>query len=143
MCYDYSKFDSKITICCIYHIRIQFKIISKEETLKNSATESLAQEFWISYRLLLQFQKINSWASDSLLAAQIFITWPRSYFIWHASPVKTGVRLAHCFSVIITMKYNYYFDVMPSSKMFFTIRVKIMKQLFLIIMISTNLPGVF
>ena len=36
----------------------------------------------------LEFQKINSWASDSLLAAQIFVTWPRPYFVWHDLAVK-------------------------------------------------------
>ena len=56
--YDYSKFDTKITICCLGHIKIQFKKTNKEETLKNSSTESLAPGFWVSYRSLLHFKKL-------------------------------------------------------------------------------------
>ena len=56
--------------------------------MKNYATESFPQGFWMCYRSLLPFQNINSWASDSLLAAQIFVTWPRPYFVWHDSAVK-------------------------------------------------------
>ena len=36
--YDNSKFGTKITICCLVDIRIQFKKINTEESLKNSAT---------------------------------------------------------------------------------------------------------
>ena len=43
--YGYSKFGTKITICRPGNIRIQFEKINREETLKNSATESLAHRF--------------------------------------------------------------------------------------------------
>ena len=43
--YHYSKFGTKITRYCLGDVRIQFKKTNKEETLKNSAAESLAKGF--------------------------------------------------------------------------------------------------
>ena len=56
LCYDYSKFVFKITICCLGNIRIQLKKIKKDETLKNFATILLVQRFWACYRSLLPIQ---------------------------------------------------------------------------------------
>ena len=63
-------------ICCLGDIRIQFKKNKEGRNLKNSVTKSLAQEFWVNWRSLLPFQTLNSFAGDSLLMAQIFVTWP-------------------------------------------------------------------
>ena len=84
LCHDYLKFDAKITI----DIRIQFKKMYKEKTLKDFATELLAQGFRVNCRSLLPFQKNNFSANDSSLAAQIFATLPKPYFNWYISAVK-------------------------------------------------------
>ena len=84
LCHDYSKFGAKIKI----DIRIQFKKMYKEKTLKHFATELLAQGFWVNCRSLLSFQKNNFSASDSSLGAQIFVILPKPYFNWYISAVK-------------------------------------------------------
>ena len=71
--------------------------------------------------------------SDSLLAAQIFMTWPRSYFIWHVSTVKNWSQTC----TLLFYDYNYKIQLLfwrnaIEWKMYFTIREKIIKQLFLI-----------
>lgn len=56
-----------------------------KKTLKDFATELLAQGFRVSCRSLLSFQKNNFSANDS---SQIFVTLPKPYFNWYISAVK-------------------------------------------------------
>ena len=84
-----------------------------------------------SYRSFQQFQKINFWANDSSLAAHIFMTSPRPYFNWHVSAVKN--RSQTC--TLLFNDFNYEIKLLfwhndIEWKMHFTIREKIMKQLF-------------
>ena len=86
-----------------------------------------------SYRSLLLSPKVNFSASDSSLAAQIFMAWPRPFFIWDVSAIKNWGQTCP----LLFNDWNYKITLRFCCngiewKMCFTIREKIMKQLLLI-----------
>ena len=72
-------------------------------------------------------------ASDSSLAAQTFMTWPRAYFNWHFSAIKNWGQT--CLLLFNDYKYEIKLLFWRNDiewKICFIIREKTMKQLFLI-----------
>ena len=85
--YDYLTFGTKITICFLGDIRIQFKRINKKPWKILQLNHS-HKGLWIAIDHSMPFQKNYFWERDSSLAAQIFMAWPRPYFNWHVSAVE-------------------------------------------------------
>ena len=101
--YDYLTFGTKITICFLGDIRVQFKRINKKpwKILQLNHSHSVLDSHRWS---LLPFQKMNFWASDSSLAAKFSRHVLDLISIGTFQLLKTGVKLAHCFSMTVAMK---------------------------------------